>query len=127
MNRLATCLGIIAILGFIAACGPLGDGDESAQPDPSSTATSGSPATLPPMQIVTRTPVDPAQIPPTPSGTPTDIEVPSTYIVQEGDSLYSIANRFQLDLAEIVALNGLSDPNDITVGQELTLPAPEEE
>jgi LysM repeat protein len=126
MKHLPYILLPFALLILLAACGPLGS-DEPAVSSSTASPTSEPRATLPPMQIVTRTPVDPAQIPATPSGTPAEIEVPSTYVVQEGDSLYSIANRFQLDLAEIVALNGLSDPNDISVGQELMLPTPAEE
>jgi len=117
---------LCALVSLVAACNPLSD-DEPTADGPTSTPTSASPATLPPMQIVTRTPVDPNQIPATPSGTAGPVEVPSTYVVQDGDSLYSIAIRFGLELAEIVAVNGLSDPNDISVGQELTLPAPPQE
>jgi LysM repeat protein len=116
---------IPAIVLLLAGCGPLSDNETPAAgvlPSPTSKAIE----TLPPMRIVTRTPVDQSQIPPTAGGTQTALEVPSTYVVQEGDTLYSIAKRFQLDLAAIVALNGLSDPNDISVGRELMLPAPTE-
>ena len=115
-----------AMMILLTACGSFGDDDPLAD-GPTSTATNADPATLPPMRIVTRTPVDPAQIAPTSAETPGKIEVPATHVVQEGDTLYSIANLYQLDLAEIVAINGLSDPNDISVGQELMLPIPVEE
>lgn len=124
--KLTTIILAVALAIALTACGPLG-ADEPQGSSPTATATTEVQETLPPMEIVTRTPVDPAQIPPTPSGTAAAIEVPQTYVVQEGDSLYSIAIRFQLELAEIVAINGLSDPNDISVGQELTLPVPGEE
>jgi len=124
MRLPAICL-LLTTLVLLAGCGPFGE-DEPAAVNPTPTATSANPATLPPMRIVTRTPVDPAQIAPTSAETPGQIEVPATYVVQEGDTLYSIANLYQLDLAEIVALNGLSDPNDISVGQELMLPVPAE-
>lgn len=125
-SRISAALILMIAVLSMTACGSFGEDDpEVSGPSPTSTANAA--PTLPPMQIVTRTPVDPAQIPPTPSGTPGAIEVPSTYVVQEGDSLYSIAIKFQVELAEIVALNGLSDPNDISVGQELILPVPGEE
>ncbi|SDK21172.1 LysM peptidoglycan-binding domain-containing protein [Sediminibacillus albus] len=42
-----------------------------------------------------------------------------TYIVQAGDNLSSIAQRFGMTLAEIQELNNISDPDLIQVGQEL--------
>lgn len=121
--RFLLVLTVILLAG--TACGPLDDDDPQGS-TPTGTPVGEAAETLPPMVIVTRTPVDPSRIPTTPAETPEHVEVPSTYVVEEGDSLYSIAARFQLNLAEIVALNGLSDPNDISVGQELTLPAPPE-
>ncbi|NUQ59351.1 MAG: peptidoglycan DD-metalloendopeptidase family protein [Anaerolineales bacterium] len=44
------------------------------------------------------------------------------YIVQPGDSLYSIAARFGVSLDELLAVNGISDPNTLAVGQQLTIP-----
>ncbi len=121
--RISALLLTVAIVILLAGCNPVSeDATPAAGVTPS--PTSKTIATLPPMRIVTRTPVDQSQIPPTAGGTQTALEVPSTYVVQEGDTLYSIAKRFQLDLAAIVALNGLSDPNDISVGRELQLPAP---
>ncbi|CAN5619968.1 hypothetical protein BH23CHL2_BH23CHL2_09570 [soil metagenome] len=122
-------LRVLAVILALAIIGPACSAIRDDEPEvlvPTPTTTSEAAPTLPPLPIVTRTPVDPAQIPATPSGTAENIEIPSTYVVQEGDSLYSIAVRYQLDLAKIVALNGLSDPNDISVGQELILPVPEE-
>jgi LysM repeat protein len=117
----ATVIALIAGAG----CASIGDDDSKSSVE-GATATAEPNATLPPMRIVTPTPVDPLQIPGTATGTPENVSVPETYVVQEGDSLYSIAARFQVALADIVALNGLSDPNDISVGQELRLPVPEQ-
>jgi LysM repeat protein len=48
---------------------------------------------------------------------------PSTvYIVQRGDTLYSIARRFGTTYQEIAAANGLRDPRLIYVGQRLVIP-----
>lgn len=44
------------------------------------------------------------------------------YIVQPGDSLYSITARFGVSLDELLAVNGISDPNTLAVGQQLTIP-----
>jgi LysM repeat protein len=58
-----------------------------------------------------------------PSPEPTvDRSQPTTYIVQSGDVLGLIAERFDADIAELRLINDL-DGNLIRVGQELTIPA----
>ncbi len=47
------------------------------------------------------------------------------YVVQEGDTLSSIAARFGVSEAAIQRANGLADPDAIFAGQELMIPAPE--
>jgi len=44
------------------------------------------------------------------------------YIVQPGDTLSSIASRFDVSLNDLMAANGLSDPNRLSAGQELVIP-----
>lgn len=46
------------------------------------------------------------------------------YIIQRGDTLYSIARRFNTTVNDLMTLNGISDPNRIYVGQQLRVPAP---
>lgn len=46
---------------------------------------------------------------------------PNTYIVQRGDTLFSIAWRFGMDKSTIQRRNGISNPNKIFVGQKLRL------
>lgn len=46
-----------------------------------------------------------------------------TYIVQDGDTLWDIAFSFDSTVEAIVAANSLDDPEDISIGQELTIPA----
>jgi D-gamma-glutamyl-meso-diaminopimelic acid endopeptidase CwlS len=46
----------------------------------------------------------------------------TTYIVAKGDTLSQIASRYDLKTAEIMALNDISNPNTITIGQKLILP-----
>lgn len=46
-----------------------------------------------------------------------------TYRVKEGDSLFGIARKFNTSVRAIARLNNIDDPNLITIGQELDIPA----
>lgn len=52
-------------------------------------------------------------------------ERPDSYVVQKGDTLFSIALDFGHDYKELAAWNELADPSVIRVGQRLRLTAPE--
>jgi LysM repeat protein len=67
--------------------------------------------TLTPTLIPTNTPI-PATVTPT---------VPDYYIVQRGDTLSSIARRFRLSLAALMAANNITDANRIFIGQVLVI------
>ena len=41
------------------------------------------------------------------------------YVVQRGDTLTAIANRFGLSISELMRINGLTNPNFVFVGQRL--------
>jgi LysM repeat protein len=60
---------------------------------------------------------------PEPTLTPTP-QGPTTYIVEVGDNLSSIAEKFGVEVLAIMAANNLSDPNEIQVGATLIIPAP---
>jgi LysM repeat protein len=92
---------------------------------PTNTATSTATATL------TSTPTDTPTEPP-PTNTPTATLTatpsgPSIYVVQEGDTLGGIADKFGLDLALLLAMNPGIDPNLIKVGDQIIIPAPNTE
>lgn len=46
---------------------------------------------------------------------------PSSYIVQKGDTLYSIAFNYGFDYHDLAEMNGIKDPGVISIGQEIRL------
>lgn len=85
---------------------------------PEATPTEIPPTAIPP------TAIPPTAVPPTSAPPPTT--APSggtvTYIVQRGDTLYSIARRYGTTVEAIASANGITNPNLIRVGQKLTIP-----
>src|SRR3954454_13354341 len=58
-------------------------------------------------------------------GTPANAQYgQQSYVVQPGDTLFSIAARFNVSVSELATINKVYDVNAIFVGQVLTLPAP---
>lgn len=47
--------------------------------------------------------------------------VPTDYVVKSGDTLSSVANRFNVSVAQLIKANGIQDSNFILVGQRLSL------
>ncbi len=120
---LSVGVACLLILALCAACSsPLPGGEDAGVESETATAPG-----LEPLKIVTATQVPAGSEATASAASLTPTILPETYTVQEGDSLYSIAAKFNIDLASLVEVNGLSDPNDIQVGQELTLPRPAEQ
>ncbi|HEX2783112.1 MAG TPA: LysM peptidoglycan-binding domain-containing protein [Ilumatobacteraceae bacterium] len=95
--RLAVLVGVAIVLPVVVgACGDDGKAE----------------GTLPPIVTVSTT---------------TTIYVTTTtikeyYIVKKGDTLGKIAKAFQVRLADIMAINGITNADDIQAGQELRIP-----
>lgn len=45
-----------------------------------------------------------------------------TYVVQPGDSVWRIANKFKIDQNTLMKANGISDPKKMRTGMELSIP-----
>jgi LysM repeat protein len=89
---------------------------------PEATGVEATATAAPPMPIITPTPVDPTAVAEAANEAAVSGERPDTYVVAENDTLYGIAAQFEVDLARLVEENGLDNPNDIYVGQELIIP-----
>ncbi|RME50007.1 MAG: LysM peptidoglycan-binding domain-containing protein, partial [Caldilineae bacterium] len=77
---------------------------------------------LPP---VAGTPLDQLALPPQTPGlppTPTPTPEPVVYVVEVGDSLSAIAERFGVPMEDIMAANGFDDPDYLQAGQSLLIP-----
>jgi LysM repeat protein len=85
---------------------------ETLMPEPISTAT------LSPTQAME---LLFTEIPFTPDVSPTPEH--NIYVVKEGETLYSISQQFNLTIQEILALNPEIDPDLITLGQQIVIPA----
>jgi LysM repeat protein len=59
---------------------------------------------------------------PTPTPTLPPTPTPHTYTVQAGDTLFSIARDLGIEVDALMAANGLTDPDRLSVGQVLTIP-----
>lgn len=46
------------------------------------------------------------------------------HVVSRGDTLWQIANRYNVNMAEIVEVNDLPNPNQLVIGQSLVIPVP---
>jgi LysM repeat protein len=95
---LVTISGVLAAIPLlVAACGPDTSGAEL----------------LPPILTTTTT---------TTIATTTTEYVPFIYVIQSGDQLGNIATSFGVDMNVLMALNDISDPNNIQAGQRLEIP-----
>ncbi|HEX3032331.1 MAG TPA: LysM peptidoglycan-binding domain-containing protein [Bacillota bacterium] len=86
---------------------------------PEPTTTTPEPTTTTPMPTTTPEPT-------TTTPMPTTTLPPNTfvYIVRPGDTLYKIAKRFNTTVSTLVALNGITNPDVLSIGQPLIVPIP---
>ncbi|MCP5024866.1 MAG: LysM peptidoglycan-binding domain-containing protein [Actinomycetia bacterium] len=100
-RRILTAAGNVGLALLLASCG---GSDAPAAVEPTTPSIQ---PTVAPVVVTTTT---------------TTIAGPEMYVVQTGDSLGAIASRFDVTLADLVAVNAITDPDKIAVGQELLIP-----
>lgn len=100
-----TIIAGVCLCMALAACG--GDDDVAAEATPTPTPT---PTANPFMATPSEEPTDD----PTDGG--------GSYVVGSGDTLGSIAIRFDTTIDAIIELNGLEDPDRLAIGDELRIP-----
>lgn len=125
-TRALSILFVLLALGALLGCTkakPLPR--EIVAPSPTATPVAQTPAAgliLTPVKTPSAKPTE-AQTPAAKSSLPTPAPM-VTYVVQAGDTAFSIARRFGIDLADLVAANDLPDPSRLAVGQQLKIPPP---
>lgn len=72
--------------------------------------------------VVTATATPSATTTPAPTPTPTAAGTTTIHIVQRGETLGAIAQRYGVSVAAIVRANNIANPNLIVPGQRLTIP-----
>jgi len=127
-RRLAAPVTVVVVGAALGALvlsrGPLAPGTTGAGDDgPSATpVASAGPATTAPTAGPTTNPTAPPTARPTASPAATATPRSRTYKVQPGDTMTAIAAKFDTTVKELAALNGISNPSLIRVGQVLELP-----
>jgi LysM repeat protein len=115
-RRLIAYLLLNALVSAGATLAVLTVWDRTRQPAPPAAASApAATATLP----AAATPA-PAGDDPTAEAAPEATQ--TVHVVKAGDTLGSIAQQFDVPVADIMAANGLTDPNVLQVGQSLIIP-----
>jgi len=109
---------LLAVFWILVACGQV-----ITRFTPTPVAT---PTTIVLATNTSRPTATPAPATPAPTFTPTITPTPIIYIVQKGDVLGAIAQKFGVTIAALQDANGILDPRRLQVGQELIIPQEEE-
>ncbi len=77
------------------------------------------------VRVISDGPIIAPPPPPQPGATPSTDPGPSqTYVIESGDTLSGIAEKFGVPVDSIAQANNIADVNEIKPGQELIIPAP---
>jgi LysM repeat protein len=129
---LVVTLFVLALTGLRGVLPVTGVGPSPSVPPATQVAvvvvTAAPPAlTLPPTgSVEPTTAASPTLAPTAPSPTPAPVATPKptfrTYVVKSGDTLSGIATRYHTTVSALAALNHISDPSKLHVGQVLLIP-----
>jgi LysM repeat protein len=129
---------------FVTEPGPLGDNqyDQAGWAEPRLISGAKVPTETPPLaatstctstptQLVSPTPSTSATATPirgrvSPTATSEPVSEQRIHVVQPGENLWMIAQRYGVTVEAIMYVNDMDDPRVIEVGQELVIPAPDE-
>lgn len=117
-DPLESIFSTVATQTALAAGDKEGPEDEEPTLEVTATALFGNTATIAP----SATSIPTATTTPAPI---TELPVPSSYVLHEGEWPYCLARRFDINPDEFLAANGLneSNANNLSVGTTLTIPA----
>ena len=118
-------LAIAAVLALSAVVLARLPASDAATPPPSAAgAVAASPRTDEQSVLGATATPPPTTTRPSPTASPraTPTAAPSVYVVKAGDTLSEIAARFDTTIGVLVELNGIQDPANLQIGQELRLP-----
>lgn len=113
------CILLITALVVLTACGEVVTPQPTIVTSPADTATPAPTSTLRPTATA---PI----VPPAATATPTITPTPVIHVVQEGETLLSIAFDYGVSLQALQATNGIENPLLLQIGQELIIPIGEE-
>ncbi|HRQ38689.1 MAG TPA: LysM peptidoglycan-binding domain-containing protein [Chloroflexota bacterium] len=136
MNYLTTYrrlswVGLLAIALLVVGCvKPVPTDELPATVAPAPTLEN--PVVLPTAPPPTVDPLQPTPEPETQPGTEATAEPQSpptsdgqtVHVVAPGDTLFSISQQYGVPIDQIMAANGITDPNNLVVGTQLVIPAP---
>lgn len=91
----------------------------AAAPTPGQTISSAAPAGSAGASVA---PTDAPRRTPTPAPTAEITPEPFVYVVEPGDHLVNIADLYGVSVQDIMDLNGITNPNRLSVGQQLLIP-----
>ncbi len=114
-------IAIIALIVAVITRGPALGLIQTATATPSLSATVRPTSTQVP---VTDTPAETPTPTETPGPSPTPTQI--VYVVEAGDNLFSIAEKYKANVCLIMAINNIPDPSVLAVGQSLIIPTGDE-
>lgn len=112
-------IGIVVLVVAAVSNGPGLGVLKTATPTVTASATVTPTPTIP---TATSTPAETATITPSPGPSPTPTQ--NIYTVENGDTLFSIAAKFHANVCTLMAVNNITNPSVIAVGQKLLIPDP---